>query len=136
MLQTVRQIETGNVTVQKQNNILSSPAPKIFKEDCVINWNQEAYRINNFIRGLSPKPTAFTFLRNKSVKIYKTKLTGIASEKSPGTLIINNKQLLVSTIDNELEILELQLEGKKRSSAADFINGLERKAELYFTDKK
>ncbi|MEP7169511.1 MAG: hypothetical protein ABI855_09105, partial [Bacteroidota bacterium] len=70
------------------------------------------------------------------VKIYRTKLTGNPAGKSPGTLTIINKQLLVSTKDNELEILELQLEGKKRISAVDFINGLDRKGELCFTGKK
>ncbi|MEO8666323.1 MAG: methionyl-tRNA formyltransferase [Ignavibacteria bacterium] len=136
VLETVRMIERGNIILKEQDESQASPAPKIFKEDCGIKWDQGSVKINNFIRGLSPRPTAFTFLNERSVKIYRTKLTDIPSGKSAGTLIINNKQLLVSTIDNELEILELQLEGKKRISAADFINGLDRIVELYFTGKK
>ncbi|MDQ3193616.1 MAG: methionyl-tRNA formyltransferase, partial [Bacteroidota bacterium] len=60
VLQTVMLIEKGNISLKTQNETAASPAPKIFKEDCLINWNQESSKINNFVRGLSPKPAAFT----------------------------------------------------------------------------
>lgn len=133
VLQTVKLIGQGNVLLKKQDESFASPAPKIFKEDCLIDWNQGSIKVNNFIRGLSPKPAAFTTLNNKSVKIYKTKLTDIPSEKTPGALTINNKQLLVSTKDNEMEILEVQLEGKNRIHASDFVNVLDRTEKYIFS---
>ena len=142
VLETVRLIENQNVTLTGQDNNLASSAPKIFKEDCKINWNQNAITVHNFIRGLSPYPAAFSVLENKSVKIFKTKLTDIndineineinetKEIKSAGILFCQDKKLLVSVSDGLLEILELQLEGKKRISANDYINGIDRSKEI------
>ncbi|MEZ4823577.1 MAG: hypothetical protein R2942_14695 [Ignavibacteria bacterium] len=100
------------------------PATKIFKQDCKIDWNKSSTEIHNFIRGLSPYPAAYTLMDNKTVKIFKSTLTDMKSENEPGSVIVNNKKLFVCTKDKLIEIHELQLEGKKRISAVDFINGL------------
>lgn len=132
VLETVKLIEKGYVEPIVQNDTLASPAPKIFKDDCMVNWKQEAYKIHNFIRGLSPYPTAFTHLENKSVKIYQSKITDISSEDHPGKINIKDKRLFVNCTDNYLEIIELQWEGKRRISSADFINGLDKIKEYIF----
>ncbi|MCB0728394.1 MAG: methionyl-tRNA formyltransferase [Ignavibacteriae bacterium] len=124
VLKTVRLIEKGNIIEFSQDESLASPAPKIFKQDCKIDWNKSSTEIHNFIRGLSPYPAAYTLMDNKTVKIFKSTLTDMKSENEPGSVIVNNKKLFVCTKDKLIEIHELQLEGKKRISAVDFINGL------------
>lgn len=133
VLETVRVIEAGNVIPQIQNDSNASPAPKIFKENCMIDWNQNAGKIHNFIRGLSPYPAAFTFLNNRSVKIFRSALTVNPKKETPGSIVVEDKKLLVSCLDNMIEILELQTEGKKRIPASEFINGLDKSKKLFFT---
>lgn len=107
------------------------PAPKIFKDTCRINWNQSAKRIYDFIRGLSPYPGAWTMLRDtdkpessgQELKLFATRKTGQPVDAAIGSLRIDHKKLFVATQDEWLEIVELQLAGKKRMQAIDFING-------------
>lgn len=133
VLETVKLIESGSVHPAEQDNSLATPAPKIFKEDCLISWNQSAIKIHNFVRGLSPYPAAFTNLENKIIKIYKTKVTDLSGEGHCGEIIIQNKKCFVSSKDKLLEIVELQTEGKKRMSALDFINGLDKNKKYFFS---
>jgi methionyl-tRNA formyltransferase len=132
VIDTIKMIEEGNINPLKQDETLVTKAPKIFKEDCVINWNTPVTHLHNFIRGLSPFPVAFTHLDNKIVKIYKSKLSELPVQNSPGDIIIRNKELFVATKDYMLQILELQVEGKKRISAKDFIIGLKKHDFLKF----
>ena len=110
-------------------------APKLFKDNCRIDWNQNAKNIYDFVRGLSPIPTAWTTLVSlagnedgKSVspidlKIFKTQKTGEDCHENPGTIRATKTQLFVSTSDQWLEILDLQMAGKKRMPVRDFLNG-------------
>lgn len=132
VLDTVKLIESGKVITSEQDNNLSTPAPKIFKEDCLVNWNQDVIKIHNFVRGLSPYPSAFTYFENKIVKIYKSKVTDLPVEGQCGEIIIQNKKCFVSSKDKLLEILELKTEGKKKMSALDFINGLDKDKKYFF----
>lgn len=132
VLETVKLIEKGKINTVSQNDSAASPAPKIFKEDCKIDWSKNSSEIHNFIRGLSPYPAAFTILENKVVKIFKSALSDLPNENSPGAVILPGKKMYVSTNDNLIEILELQLEGKKRIKAIDFINGIVKNKSLKF----
>jgi methionyl-tRNA formyltransferase len=132
VLETVELIEERNVITKQQDNNLSSPAPKIFKEDCMIEWNQEAIVIHNFIRGLSPYPAAFTYFENKTVKVYKSVVSGLPVIGIPGEIFIDGKNLFVSSKDKLIEILELQIEGKKKITASDFINSLVKNKKYFF----
>lgn len=125
VLETVREIEKGEVKIMEQKDEHSTPAPKIFKEDCKIDWNRSSEEIHNFVRGLSPHPTAWSSLDGKILKIYLTMKTENKSNSPAGTLMKDGKKLFVNTNDNMLEILELQLEGKKRVKAIDFLNGMD-----------
>ena len=125
VLETVREIETNDVKIMEQKDEHSTPAPKIFKEDCRIDWSKSSTEIHNFVRGLSPHPTAWTILDGKILKIYQTMKTENESKSPSGTLMKEGKKLLVNTNDNLLEIIELQLEGKKRVKAIDFLNGMD-----------
>ena len=124
VLETISMIEKGEVKTTIQDDTFATPAPKIFKEDCKINWANNSLDVYNFIRGLSPYPASYTYLDNKIVKIYRTKLTNIPVNDKPSVILIKDKKLFVNTTDYLLEILELQPEGKKKMSSIDFINGI------------
>jgi len=102
-------------------------APKIFKAYCEINWNKSAQEVHDFVRGLSPYPAAWTTLampETKTAKIFKTQKTGRKSSTTIGEVVIEKSHLFMACADEYLEILELQLEGKKRVSADEFLRGL------------
>lgn len=104
-------------------------APKIFKETCRICWNSSQKRVYDFIRGLCPVPGAWTMLVPPSgkatvLKIYSATKTMIPCSESIGTVVVDKKQMYVATADGLLRIDELQLAGKKRMRATDFINGM------------
>lgn len=133
-LQTVDKLLAGNGKVEaipQINDTELKPAPKIFKETCEIKWDAPAKRIYDFIRGLNPQPGAWTTLFRPSgdmgndsvVKVFKAAKTGFAVTSAPGSIEIDHKRLMVSTRDELIEIVELQLSGKKRMLAKDFING-------------
>ena len=113
-----------------QFSILNSQlksAPKIFKETCQIDWTKTAKQVYDFVRGLSPYPGAWTMLvgndKESVLKIYKTHKTGCATDQKPGTLRVEQKMLQIAAGDEWLEIVELQMAGKKRMTARDFLNG-------------
>lgn len=111
-----------NVPVQNQNDTEATPAPKIFKEDCKIDFTKPAGTVYNFIRGLAPYPAAYMLHKDKSVKVFKTMLTDMNSIEA-GKLTTEGGKLYVSCSDKQLEVLELQPEGKKRMNAKEFLNG-------------
>ena len=134
LVETVKLIEQGKATPIPQEELMKDldelkTAPKIFKDDCQINWNQNSQKIYNFIRGLSPYPGAWTNIRDKSrnktfkyVKIYKASYELADSNLAPKTLVSNGKdQLKVATNDGYINILELQLPGKKRIKVTEFL---------------
>lgn len=123
VLSTVKKIEAGNVELMRQNNADATKAPKIFKDDCRIDWTGFAYDIHNKIRGLSPYPAAWTLLNYKNCKIFASRLTDLQSDEKPGFIEVNDGKIFVNTSDNKLEILELQLEGKKRMNTEEFLRG-------------
>ena len=103
-------------------------APKLFKQTCEINWNRPSKRIYDFIRGLSPYPGAWTTLmgpdgKNVDLKIFKTSKTEKNPGMRPGMIVVYKGLLYITTADYLLQIDELQLAGKKRMSARDFLNG-------------
>lgn len=105
------------------------PAPKIFKETCRIDWNQPTARINDFIRGLSPYPAAWTVLRSadgteQDFKIYAAQPVTDAPIQKPGTITCDGrKNLTVSTADGALRLQEVQIAGKKRMDICAFLCG-------------
>lgn len=105
------------------------PAPKIFKETCRIDWHLPQKRVYDFVRGLSPVPGAWTILiapdeRETVLKIYKTAKTDLASDSAPGTIVVDRRAMYIAAADGMLRIDELQMAGKKRMLASDFINGM------------
>lgn len=135
VLDTVDAIIAGTVKPIPQDQMLTAgeqptPAPKIFTETCRICWDLPAEKLYNHIRGLSPYPAAWTELGDNQgnthhVKIYTTSEPIPKAEPSPGTITADGKRLLVDCADGALEILSLQLSGKRRMPAPDFMRGFD-----------
>lgn len=123
VLHTVKLIELGKANPHTQDDSLSSPAPKIFKDDCRIRWDQPAVTIHNFIRGLSPHPAAFTAHNGKVLKVYKSQVTQDQSNGLPGSLVVTSTSLAVTTADTLVQLVELQQEGRKRMGVEEFLRG-------------
>ncbi len=122
----------GHPETVAQDNVLDGlpikSAPKIFKETCEIDWTKSAKQVFDFVRGLSPVPGAWTTLvaadgKETVLKVWKTRKTG-KQGRGVGTISIEGKTLCISAQDELLEIVELQLAGKKRMLARDFLNGM------------
>lgn len=134
VLKTVNAIEKGMAKEIPQSTLITEneflkTAPKIFKEDCRIDWNKTMAEIHNHIRGLSPYPAAFAQLISPegeiiSVKIYKSR-TDFSLEKSkPGTVFTDSKTFLkISCADGWIKILEMQLPGKKKFPVEEVLRG-------------
>lgn len=118
---TVSLIDQGNINLLKQDDSLSSPAPKITKELTEINWNKSAEEVHNLIRGLSPYPGAYFKYNDKVIKVYKSKLS--VDSCLPGEFIQTKHSLIAGCVKDSLEILELQQEGKKRLKVDEFLRG-------------
>jgi len=100
-------------------------APKIFKEDCKIDWYKPVNEVYNLIRGLSPYPTAFTEFQGKTLKIFNCRPIKDVKNESPSTVLSDGKHYLrFATPNGAIEILELQLEGKKRMAVEEFLRGV------------
>ena len=130
VLKTVQQIEENSVTEQPQELTTSKHAPKIYKETCLIDWNKPVLEIHNLIRGLSPYPTAFTHLDGKVLKIYKSAVIlrqaqddSAQAQNDKAYLTDNKTYLSFKCANGYLDILELQLEGKKRMKVDEFLRG-------------
>lgn len=126
LLKTIDLIEKGEMKTYPQDNLEASQAPKITDELCKIDWSRPAEELNNLIRGVSPTPGAFTFFRGKILKIYKTEKVPEKNDSSEPGIIISadkSKGILVQTGRGILKLKELQLEGKKKITADEFLRG-------------
>ncbi|MCE1164659.1 MAG: methionyl-tRNA formyltransferase [Bacteroidetes bacterium] len=132
VMKTIELIVSGSYNLTTQDNLEWSKAPKLYREKCGIEWNQPAGRIHDFVRGLSPVPCAHTSYGGKTMKIYRTKMTGEKTNGKPGKAYAAGKSLYVNAADAVLEILELQPEGKKAMKAADFVNGVGKESIVVF----
>src|SRR5690554_5542570 len=126
VLKTIEAIAKGTVKVQSQNETKARHhAPKLYKEMNEIDWTKPAKAVHNLVRGLSPYPAAWTTINGKTCKIFATEL--IPQDlpgKSPGEYHTDGKKHLhFQTGNHTLNILELQLEGKKRMGIEEFLRG-------------
>jgi len=119
--ETVAMIESQSFELLPQNNELATPAPKITKEICQIDWTKDAVSIHNLIRGLSPSPAAFYTSGEKIFKVYKSAVVEMRLE--PGEFFATKQELVVGCGKQSLRILELQQEGKKRMGVEEFLRG-------------
>lgn len=129
VVETVNAIIEGTLTTTPQPEGEFTPAPKIFKEDCKIDWSKGSKEIHNLVRGLSPYPAAWSVLTEESgrtleYKVFETRLTDDACQGIQcGALRKDGKRLYAATADNWIEIVSLQPAGKKRMAAEAFLLG-------------
>jgi methionyl-tRNA formyltransferase len=129
VIDTLKVIENGNVstTIQEDDAEIKT-AYKLNKENCKIDWTKSGDEINNLIRGLSPYPAAWTFLKDKdeelNVKIYEAKLIPEDHSLEIGSLISSKKEIKIAIQDGFIQLLSLQLPGKKRMQVAELLNGI------------
>ena len=129
VLKSVQAIEKGEIKPMPQSNTQATHAPKIFAETCRINFEQPAVTVHNFIRGLSPYPGAWMIFEGKTLKILRSTLdlghwTLGHGHVEPGAFVSDGKNYLnIRTLDGIISVLELQIEGKRRMSVKDFLNG-------------
>ncbi|WP_025143703.1 methionyl-tRNA formyltransferase [Pedobacter jeongneungensis] len=126
LVKTLHAIEAGEVTEQPQPQSDDlKHAPKIFKEDCKIDWNNSAQQIHNLIRGLSPYPTAFTTLNDKNLKVFKAEIEDKEPGIAAGGFLTDGKTYLkFAAKDGFIKLLDIQYEGKKRMLIEDFLRGM------------
>jgi len=122
MLQTLRGLQAGSIRPQRQDNSRASLAPLLKKEDGLISFSRNASELYNRLRGFQPWPGAYTRFRGKNLQILKAKPVNMTIP--PGELRAEGDRLLVGCGQNtSLELLEVQLEGKKRTPAQAFLQG-------------
>ncbi len=120
--ETLDRLLAGTLTREKQDDSLTCYAPMLKKEDGLIDWNREPQHIKNLVRGFTPWPGAYTSLDDKSLKLYKVSVT--EGNGKPGEVITAGKDgIIVACGSGSLRIEELQLEGRKRLSASEFLAG-------------
>jgi len=122
VLDTVNLIESVNYELKQQDDSLASPAPKITKEICSIDWNKSAEQIHNLVRGLSPHPAAYFNFKNKVIKIYKSEILAGMNLK-PFQFHQTKTELVIGCGKDALRIFEIQQEGKRRMNIEEFLRG-------------
>ena len=126
VLKTVQLIESGDYTLQEQDGTAATSAPKIHRKTCEINWNQPTQTVHDFVRGLSPFPSAWTMMEDKQLKIIRGKREFKSHDYQPGTLVTDNKNYLkIACQDGYLKIDRLQLAGKRRMDTEEFLRGMD-----------
>lgn len=128
LVKTIKAIEAGKYREIPQNTHQEhelKKAPKIFREDCQINWDRPVKDVYNLIRGLSPHPAAFCQLQDKTLKIFNAAIEEKAITDKPGTILTDNKTYLKFACRNGLiSVRDLQLEGKKQMKVDEFLRGV------------
>jgi methionyl-tRNA formyltransferase len=124
LIEALMQVEAGSAAYTPQNDAEASYAPILKKEDGRVDWSRDARTVYNRLRGFTPWPGAYSSFRSRTLHIVRAAVHASGAPGVPGTLHPEKRRLLVACGENTaLEILDLQLEGKKRMSAADFLNG-------------
>lgn len=136
ILQTVALIENNQIStyIQPQFENLKI-APKIFKEDCKINWTLSGMAIFNLIRGLSPYPAAWSYLKNGDdnipIKIYEANYHKKEHQMPLGRVVKTQRTIQIAVIDGYIELIVIQLPGKRKMNTQDVLNGLKLKEDAF-----
>jgi methionyl-tRNA formyltransferase len=124
LVETLRGLEAGTVEAVPQNNDEATLAPILKREDGLIDWSAAAAEIHNRARGFLPWPGAWTTFRGQRLQVWRARRTALESAAAAGVLFSEGRRLLACCGAGEvLELLEVQVEGRKRVAAADFLNG-------------
>jgi methionyl-tRNA formyltransferase len=121
LIETLKRVEKGAITPQPQDDAASTYAPIMKREDGLLDWNLPAQEIYNRVRGFSPWPGAYTFFRGKRFHIHRALVA--PGEAEPATIVVEGGALKIGCGSGLLQALEVQFEGKRAMTAADFVNG-------------
>jgi methionyl-tRNA formyltransferase len=126
LVETINQLEKGILLAKPQSSPKEEKhAPKLFKEDCKIDWELPAIQIFNLVRGLSPYPTAFTTLLGKNLKIFRASIEKTKPNIPAGNYSTDHKSFLkFAAADGFINLLEVQMEGKKKMGIEEFLRGV------------
>jgi methionyl-tRNA formyltransferase len=122
LLNSIYEIDNKSYSLINQDHSKATPAPKLFRDDCHIDFNKPAKEVHDRIRGLSPFPTAWASWNGEKFNMYKSRLGKMASIE-PGELLVKDDRLLVGCADGTVELTEVQLPGTKRLTGEEFIRG-------------
>lgn len=122
VLEAVSEIDRGTYRVVSQDDEQATPAPKLFTDDCKVDFHQSAQKVHNKIRGLSPFPTAWAELDELKFNMYRSEL-GPSKDLAPGQMAMEGDDLLVGCEPGTIILKEVQLEGKRRMEGKEFMNG-------------
>lgn len=117
-------LETGNPKFLEQDHALATPAPKLRKEEGRLDFSLSAKTLHNRIRAFSPWPGGYALLNGKTVYFRETDTPEEQKKLAPGAAELSGNRLFVGTAEGTLEVLKIQLEGKRAMSVKDFANGL------------
>lgn len=123
LIETLKGLEKGEITPQKQDDTLSSYAPMITKDLCNIDFSNSVRKIHKQICGLSDYPCATTMLNGKRLKIYHSEIVSTSPTGKTNGEIVDEKQLCVACSDGVIKFTEIQTEGSKRMKTADYLRG-------------
>ncbi|MGB7759258.1 MAG: methionyl-tRNA formyltransferase [Bryobacteraceae bacterium] len=122
LVEALAALAAGSIFPQPQDNAQATYAPMLKKEDGRIDWTRSAVRIHNQVRGMQPWPGAYSTFRGAALHVWRARPVEAAAGHPPGALA-SIKPLLVACGAGALELVEVQMEGRKRMPAADFANG-------------
>lgn len=122
LLETLEGLEKGRITPEKQGESPTDYAKMLTKEMGLIDFTRKAFELDCFVRGMNPWPSAYTTLDGKTLKIWRAKPVA-ESGKAGSVLKLCKESFVIGCGENALEVFEVQLEGKKRMSAGDFLKG-------------
>ena len=136
VVKTLLDIEKETIAPKSQaNEGALKEAPKIFKEDCRIDWSQDGKDIVNFIKGMSPYPTAWTHLNQERetviLKIFEATFIKMSHNSKIGSIIKSKKELKIAVRDGFIVLLKIQLPGKRAMNILEVLNGLQLKENAY-----
>jgi methionyl-tRNA formyltransferase len=124
MVETLRGLENGQIRATPQDHSQATLAPILKKEDGRMDFSRSARDLFNRLRGFHPWPGAFTIFRGKTLQVHRARLAQHAVRLAPGEIAVEGTRLLAGCgQDTTLELIEIQLEGKRRMTAQEFING-------------
>lgn len=122
LTESVSLIASADYTITPQDDSRATPAPKLFKENTKIDFSASVRDIHNFVRGLNPFPIAWCFYQGEKMNVFKTS-PGPDIDLHEGELAAYEKGVIAGTADGSVQLIELQLPGKKRMSGSEFANG-------------
>jgi methionyl-tRNA formyltransferase len=137
LVETLEGLENGSIKPTPQDHAKATYAPKLKKEDGLIDWKKSSQEIHNLVRGVNPWPGAYTYMEDKLLKIWLTEIEDKRHLGSDGEITEATKnKVVVNTGDGSLSLLEVQLEGGKRLTIKDFLQGHPLKTRTVFRTKR